>query len=65
MNSLDQVGGLVRIVNAPGQPMWTRRLVGEVGMVVRNERSGHYYGVIEVMVEGTIHRLHPLDVEAV
>ena len=64
MNSLDQVGGLVRIVHAPDQPIWIRRLVGKVGMVVRNEGSG-YNRVLEVMVEGTIHRLHPLDVEAV
>ena len=64
MNSLDQVGGLVRIVHAPDQPIWIRRLGGKVGVVVRNERVG-FNRVFEVMVEGKIHRLHPLDVEAV
>jgi len=54
-------GDLVRIVHAGDQPLWTRRLVG---MVVRNERGG-FNRVLEVMVEGKIHRLHPLDVEAV
>jgi hypothetical protein len=57
-------GDLVRIVHAGDQPLWTRLLVGKVGMVVRNEGSG-YNRVLEVMVEGKIHRLHTLDVEAV
>ena len=64
MNSLSQIGILVRIVEAPDQPLWTRRLVGKVGVVVRNERVG-YNRVFEVLIEGTVHRLHPLDVEAV
>ena len=64
MNSLSQIGILVRIVEAPDQPLWTRQLVDRVGIVVRNERVG-YNRVFEVMVEGTVHRLHPLDVEAV
>ena len=64
MNSLNQIGILVRIVEAPDQPLWTRQLVDRVGIVVRNERVG-YNRVFEVMVEGTVHRLHPLDVEAV
>lgn len=54
----------MRIVHAGDQPLWTRLLVGKVGMVVRNEGSG-YNRVLEVMVEGKIHRLHTLDVEAV
>lgn len=57
-------GDLVRIVHAGDQPLWTRQLVGKVGVVVRNERVG-YNRVLEVMVEGTIHRLHPVDVERV
>jgi len=57
------VGALVRIVHAGFQPMWTRQLVGKVGVVVRNESVG-LNRVYEVMVEGKIHRLHPLDVEA-
>ena len=56
-------GDLVRIVHAGDQPLWTRLLVGKVGVVLRNERVG-FNRVLEVMVEGTIHRLHPLDVEA-
>ena len=57
-------GDLVRIVHAPDQPMWIRRLAGKVGMVVRNEGSG-VNRVLEVMFEGTIHRLHLHEVEAV
>lgn len=57
-------GDLVRIVHAGDQPLWTRQLVGKVGLVLRNERVG-FNRVFEVMVEGKIHRLHPLDVEAV
>ena len=57
-------GDLVRIVHAGDQPLWTRQLVGKVGVVLRNERVG-FNRVFEVMVEGKIHRLHPLDVEAV
>lgn len=64
MNSLSQIGILVRIVEAPDQPLWTRQLVDRVGIVVRNERVG-YNRVFEVLIEGTVHRLHPLDVEAV
>lgn len=64
MNSLNQIGILVRIVEAPDQPLWTRQLVDRVGIVVRNERVG-YNRVFEVLIEGTVHRLHPLDVEAV
>lgn len=54
----------MRIVHAGDQPLWTRQLVGKVGVVVCNERVG-YNRVLEVMVEGTIHRLHPVDVERV
>ena len=57
-------GDLVRVRHAGDQPLWTRQLVGKVGVVVRNERVG-YNRVLEVMVEGKIHRLHPLDVERV
>lgn len=64
MNSLSQIGILVRIVEAPDQPLWTRQLMDRVGIVVRNERVG-YNRVFEVLIEGTVHRLHPLDVEAV
>ena len=53
-------GDLVRIVHAGDQPLWTRLLVGKVGVVLRVG----YNRVFEVMVEGKIHRLHPLDVEA-
>ena len=51
----------MRIVR-PGiaQPREARLLVGKVGLVLRVG----YNRVLEVMVEGTIHRLHPLDVEA-
>ena len=49
----------MRIVHAGDQPLWTRRLVGKVGLVLRVG----YNRVLEVMVEGTIHQLHPLDVE--
>lgn len=54
----------MRIVHAGDQPLWTRLLVGKVGLVLCNERVG-FNRVFEVMVEGKIHRLHPLDVEAV
>lgn len=58
-------GDLVRIVHAGDQPLWTRLLVGKVGVVLVHERVGFGNRVFEVMVEGKIHRLHPLDVEAV
>ena len=52
----------MRIVHAgDAQPREARLLVGKVGLVLRVG----YNRVLEVMVEGTIHRLHPLDVEAV
>ncbi len=54
----------MRIVHAGDQPLWTRQLVGKVGVVLVHERVG-YNRVCEVMVEGKIHRLHPLDVERV
>lgn len=57
-------GDLVRIVHAGDQPLWTRQLVGKVGVVLVHERVG-YNRVFEVLVEGKIHRLHPLDVERV
>ena len=53
-------GDLVRIVHAgDAQPREARLLVGKVGLVLRVG----YNRVLEVMVEGTIHQLHPLDVE--
>ncbi len=55
----------MRIVHAGDQPLWIRQLVGKVGVVLRNERVGFGNRAFEVMVEGKIHRLHPLDVERV
>lgn len=55
----------MRIVHAGDQPLWTRQLVGKVGVVLVYERVGYFKPVLEVMVEGTIHRLHPLDLERV
>ena len=53
-------GDLVRIVHAGESTLAsTRLLVGKVGLVLRVG----YNRVLEVMVEGTIHQLHPLDVE--
>lgn len=65
MKSLDQVGTLVRIRHSPDQPTWTRRLAGKVGVVVSNERVGYNTWVLEVLVEGTVWRLHPVDLEPV
>jgi len=62
LNRLDQIGILVRIVEAPDQPLWTRQLVDRVGVVVRNEWVGHNR-VLEVLIEGAVHRMHPLDME--
>jgi len=55
-------GQLVRVKWAPDQPLWTRRLVGRMGVVVLNDRVG-FNRHIDVLVEGKIHRLHPLDLE--
>jgi len=55
-------GQLVRVVKAPDQPLWTRRLDGKIGTIVRNERAGHSR-ILEVLVEGIVYRLHPLDLE--
>ena len=63
LNRLDQIGNLVRIVEAPDQPLWTRQLVDRVGVVVRNDRVGHNR-VLEVLIEGTVYRMHPLDMES-
>ena len=50
----------MRIVHAGESTLAsTRLLVGKVGLVLRVG----YNRVLEVMVEGTIHQLHPLDVE--
>ena len=57
-------GDLVRIVHAGDQPLWTRQLVGKVGVVLVLERVG-YDRVFEVMVEGEMVWLHPLDVERI
>ena len=54
----------MRIVHAGDQPLWTRKLVGKVGVVLRNERVG-YNRILEIMVEGMVHRMHPLDLEHV
>ena len=58
-------GDLVRIVHVAAEPLWTRRLVGKVGVVLVHEWVGFGNRVFEVMVEGKIHRLHPLDVERI
>ena len=55
----------MRIVHAGDQPLRTRRLVGKVGVVLCHERVGFNLVLVEVMVEGKIHRLHPQDVERV
>lgn len=57
-------GDLVRVRHAGDQPLWTRKLVGKVGVVLRNERVG-YNRILEIMVEGMVHRMHSLDLEHV
>lgn len=55
-------GQLVRVVLAHDQPLWTKKLAGRLGMIVRNERVG-FNRVLEVMIDGDVYRLHPLDLE--
>jgi len=52
----------VRVVRLGVQSLWTRQLVGKLGLVVRNERVG-LNRVVEVLVDGAVHRVHPLDLE--
>ena len=57
-------GQLVRIVLVDDQPLWTHKLVGKTGMIVTNERVG-YNRILEVLIEGSIYRMHPLDLEVI
>lgn len=58
----EQTGQLVRVVLAGDQPLWTKNLAGKIGVIVRNERVG-FNRVLEVVIDGTVYRLHPLDLE--
>lgn len=59
-------GKLVRVVSAGDQPLWTRHLVGGLGLVLSTRRPAatrHESWEVEVLVGGAVHVLHPLDLE--
>jgi len=61
-----EVGDLVRVIRAPGQPQWIRDLAGQVGILVEIDSPSNTYGRNVVVVGGSPQPgFHHLDLERV
>lgn len=59
------VGQLVKIVDAPDQPLWIRDFIGKVALIVDYHILNVSYMNIryKVLIEEKVYEVHPLDLE--
>lgn len=63
-----RAGLLVEIIDAGDQPLWTKKLVGKIGMVIEPIIYRHNikkYTVWKVLVEESMYNLHILDLKEI
>ena len=55
-------GDLVRIIEAPAQPLWVREMAGKICLLVRSlEKSEGSLFMWEVLIDGRLRNVHKLD----
>ena len=61
-----RAGVLVEVADSRDQPLWTKNLIGKIGLVIEPIIYRHdkkQYSVWRVLIEESFHNLHILDLK--
>lgn len=58
-------GSLVEVIEAPDQGIYTKILIGKVGLIVENAKAASSPNVWIVLIENKMYNLHALDLKVI